>query len=115
MLGDRRTNIMFNLLTYALISVLFGLMLGKQNSMAEVKNASEKKVVFIGKAWKNTTKNGKEYVSLSIDRGMELTFHPGDAIELWPNSKRTGINPRTNKEYQDADFRASIRIPAVNA
>lgn len=63
-------------------------------------------VQFVGKVWKNTTKTGKEYMRLTIDRGMSLSLIGKDSIELWPNKKREG--------KQDADFRASVRIPANN-
>jgi uncharacterized protein (DUF736 family) len=73
--------------------------------MAEVlTNENANKIVFIGKAWNNVTKGGKEYMRLTIDRTLNLALHGGDSIELWPNKKREGM--------KDADFRASIRIPA---
>ena len=74
--------------------------------MAEVKKVESASVVkstlnFIGRAWKNTTKDGREFMRLTIDRGIQVSLNGEDRIELWPNTKRDG--------KKDADFRASIR------
>lgn len=71
--------------------------------MAEVKKSNETEVIFIGKAWNNTTKGGKNYTRIIIDRNLDLTLHGSDSVELWPNNKREG--------KKDADFRVSIRQP----
>lgn len=92
--------------------------------MAEVKSVNDTKVVFVGKAWVNQTKevkdvNGviiktpKDYLKLTIDKGIELVLHSNDSLELWENNKRAGINAKTNAEYRDADYRVSIRIPVA--
>ena len=60
---------------------------------------------FIGKAWVNTTKTGKIYVNLKIDRGLKVELDENTPIQLWANTKREG--------KQDADYSASIQIPVA--
>ncbi len=72
------------------------------NNVASTQQSATKPV-YIGKAWKNTSKNGKEFMRLTINRGMALKFNAGDRMELWPNKKREG--------KQDADFQVLIRVP----
>lgn len=78
--------------------------------MAKVNSAqdAQTKRVFIGRAWANKVKQGEragtEFLSLRIDRGVDVSLTTGDQITLWPNRKREG--------KQDADFRASIQVPA---
>lgn len=75
------------------------------NGSANVASNQPQTVVnFIGKAWKNTTKTGKEYMRLTIDRNINISLSGKDSIELWPNKKR--------ENKKDADFRASVRVPA---
>ena len=82
-----------------------------------VQKTNVTKVLFIGKAWINHTKEVKdtagnvtkaprEYIRILIDNGLQLNFKEKDSIELWPNTKREG--------KQDADYRVSVRIPEDN-
>jgi len=72
---------------------------------------------FIGKAWKNTVNkpgseyDGQEYINLTFDQDMgTLEINGTDKFLLWPNVKREGINPKTNKPYVDADYRVSTEL-----
>lgn len=72
-------------------------------------SASTQKRVFIGRAWINTVKKegankGVQFLNLKLDKGVNVTLNEGDSISLWPNKKREG--------KVDADFRASIQVPA---
>lgn len=65
--------------------------------------------VFIGRAWKNRVQKegatkGVEFLNLQLDRDVSITLEAGDRITLWPNTKREG--------KADADYRASIQVPA---
>lgn len=66
------------------------------------------KRVFIGRAWENEVRNGDnkgtKFLSLRLDRGIDISLVGGDQITLWPNQKREG--------KQDADFRVSVQVPA---
>lgn len=56
---------------------------------------------FIGKAWVNTTKDGRTYLQLTLDQDIaKVELMKGQKIQLWPNNKREGKN--------DADYRASV-------
>ena len=82
-----------------------------QNAQTQPKS----EVHFIGKVWQNVSQSGRSFMRLTIDQSVPgLTLNGKDSLELWPNKKRTGINPRTNKEFNDADFRAIVRIPVNN-
>jgi len=63
---------------------------------------------FIGRAWKNAVKagdrQGTEFISLSLDKGVDITLNGGDRMLLWPNKKREG--------KADADFRVSVEVAA---
>ena len=74
----------------------------EQGTLNVAKKATQ---TFIGKAWKNVTKNGKhvgtEYLNITLDRDIdEVVMKKGNRIMLWPNTKREG--------KQDADFRVSL-------
>lgn len=69
--------------------------------------------VFVGKGWKNTSKNGTEYLNISFDRGMEVIIRDtknqveyslpqGSNIVGFPNTKREG--------KRDADIRLSFQV-----
>lgn len=67
------------------------------------------KRIFIGSCWKNLVRkdgknSGVEFLNLRLSRGVEITLSESDQITLWPNKKREG--------RQDADYRASIQVPA---
>ena len=79
------------------------------NSANANSNAVPMKRVFIGRAWINTVRKegpskGVQFLNLKFDRGMNLTLGEGDQVSLWPNKKREG--------KVDADYRASIQVPA---
>ncbi len=64
----------------------------------------------IGKAWKKTDKNGKEFISISIDKEnfakfSSLVINPGDCLMVFNNDKRPGKN--------DADYTVHLLIPKV--
>jgi len=82
----------------------------EQGKLNVAKKATQE---FIGKAWKNVTKQGKhegtEYLNVTLDEKISaVSMKAGDRLLLWPNSKRTEVNPKTNKAYQDADYRVSL-------
>lgn len=87
--------------------------------MATVSKATkqdDRKTRLIGRAWKNVIRDGKnagiEYLTIKLDSGVKVSFDDQDFITLWPNdNKRTGINPRTNKSFQDADYRLGVKLP----
>lgn len=75
--------------------------------------ASKNNRVFLGKGWKNTSKNGTEYLNISFDRGMEVVVRDkakgveyvlaeGAQIAGFPNTKREG--------KKDADLRFSFQV-----
>lgn len=58
----------------------------------------------IGAAWKKTDKNGKHYISVSLDKALlPLTID---------ESKKLSIFPITDKQSESApDFRVNMYIP----
>lgn len=72
---------------------------------------------FIGKGWLNTVEKegphkGTQYINVTLDNNVdEVVVSKGSRLLLWPNEKREGINPNTNEEYQDADYRVSLSEP----
>ena len=62
---------------------------------------------FIGRAWVNNTKDGKVYINFKLDKGVKANLDESCSIQLWPNTKREG--------KKDADYRASVLIPAAIA
>ena len=64
------------------------------------------KLISVGRAWKNTSKAGNEFLRLSIDQKIDgkafsaITLKAGDQLLLTLNKKREG--------KKDADFRLSI-------
>ena len=53
----------------------------------------------IGKAWVNT-KGELNYLSITIDRGTEITLESEDKLVAFPNNKREG--------KRDADYRIYV-------
>lgn len=41
-----------------------------------------------------------------------ITVQPGQRFVLVATKQRTGINPRTQKEYNDAPFRLALEVPS---
>jgi len=79
---------------------------------------SQTKREFIGKGWNNVTQQGEhkgtEYINVTLDQDIDkLSIAKGSRIMLWPNEKRDGINPKTDKPYVDADYRVSVNYPEV--
>jgi uncharacterized protein (DUF736 family) len=72
----------------------------------------ESKLEFIGKAWKNTSRGGKEFIKITLNNKLEdsYTIGAGAVLMLFNNEKRTGINPNTSKEYRDADYSLAIEL-----
>lgn len=76
-------------------------------TMADVKKvAPEGGRVFIGKAWVNTAGTdanypGTKFLSIRIDRGLEVTLTEKDNLLLWPNTSR-----REGKK--DAHYNVSV-------
>jgi len=79
----------------------------------QVKTGRRSNRAFVGRAWKNTSRNGVEYVNLSFDRGLEVVIRDknknveyvipeGGSIMGFPNEKREG--------KKDADLRFSIQL-----
>lgn len=76
--------------------------------MSIVKTAKpEAKIEYIGKGWLNTVNNqnspafGKQYVRITLDRGIEsVTISGKEQLQLWKNNKREGKN--------DAEYRVSL-------
>jgi len=76
--------------------------------------------LFVGRAWlrkvsnPKSAHNGKEFINLVLDDGLgELTVKEGNKLILWPNNKRDGINEKTGRPFQDADYRVSLIMSAV--
>ena len=63
-------------------------------------------LVIVAKAWAHKNeKTGVTYMSGNLSNTIgELTLKPTDVFFLFPNKKRTEINPKTNKVFNDADF-----------
>lgn len=77
-------------------------------------NQKKKNIVFFAKLWINTVQaegkhKGETFMSGNIDNKLKnIKIGIDDQIQIWKNSKRDGINPKTNKPYKDADFRVSL-------
>lgn len=74
---------------------------------------------YIGRAWKNEVQKegknkGKKFIRLTLDNRIdEVTIKKGQTLLIWPNdNRREGINPKTGKEYRDADFNVQICEPS---
>lgn len=69
---------------------------------------------FIGRAWKNKTQDGREYLNIKLDK-LDQDKNPimlngvdfNCTLQLWPNPKREG--------KKDADLRLSILVPVATA
>ena len=84
--------------------------------MSDMKKAvvrTESNRAFVGRAWKNTSKSGIEYLNISFDQNMEVTIKdtktgiayeiPANAnIQMFANNKREG--------KKDADYRLSFQV-----
>jgi hypothetical protein len=82
-------------------------------SVTRLAQKEQTKQEFIGKAWVNKAKQGKhegtEYLNVTFDKNIsEVVIKATDRLLIWPNEKREGVNPKTNKPYMDADFRVSL-------
>ena len=83
--------------------------------MAKIAVASKAKQftdIIVGNAWLNTDKNGRKYINASINEsfGDELVLVAGSAFTLKERTtpKRSGINPKTGKEFRDADYMITV-------
>jgi hypothetical protein len=76
----------------------------------EVAEGNEKRSYqFVGKVWPVTQKeDGKKRPLFNITKDRDfatLLMDDNVDVSIWPNTQRTGINPDTGKEYNDAPLR----------
>lgn len=70
----------------------------------QVATAPKAKRHFIGRAWVNTARTGKQFINVKLDRSVQLQqVDETCTLQLWENMKRPG--------KKDADYRLSILIP----
>lgn len=78
------------------------------------RSTAKRTTKIIGRAWFNEVaadaeeNAGVKYLTIKLNRGMQLSLDDSDRLTLWPNDKREGINPRTNVEFADADFNLGV-------
>ena len=75
------------------------------------------KLLSFGRVWVNDRENENgtsPKMTLKVDQnlGINIEMAANDTIVFFPNTQRKGINPKTEKEFQDPDFRAAISLPA---
>ena len=78
------------------------------------------KTVTVGRAWLDpeaTAENRRPNmrIRMNTDLPFEMQLGPGSQLVLYKNTKREGINPRTNKEFRDSDYRVAVTLDAATA
>ena len=83
------------------------------NTFTPVAQTKEFTNFIIGKMWINKT--GTSSISINRNLPRDLVIKANDSLTIYPNTKRTSINPQTNEVYNDADFTVSVLLPHAQA
>lgn len=83
-----------------------------ENTLTVLPKAKQFTDTIVGNGWKHTDKNGREYINITINGNLDkkIVLAAGSALTLKSHTKRTGTNPKTGKEFKDADYFLTVEL-----